>query len=211
MARVSGPLMSLDASGTVASTIVFSKWKGRNYVRKHVKPHNPKAALQVGMRAMFSFLSQAWASVISASQATWSDPADAKAISKFNAFMSANQYDWRNFQSPSQTATRDESLQANALTGFVVTPGVREVSVEITAGSSYSYDWGVLIYRSTENGFTPSLSTLVKVLPLSATTEGEATFEDGPLDAGTYYYVAQAFTIKGAKGELVSQESAIIE
>jgi len=40
MAKVTGPLMSLDASGTVGKTAVFSKWKGRNYVRLRVIPMN---------------------------------------------------------------------------------------------------------------------------------------------------------------------------
>lgn len=40
MAKVTGPLMSLDASGTVGKTAVFSKWKGQNYVRLRVTPMN---------------------------------------------------------------------------------------------------------------------------------------------------------------------------
>ena len=43
MAKVTGPLMSLDASGTVAGTVVFSKWHGRNYVRQRVIPQNPRS------------------------------------------------------------------------------------------------------------------------------------------------------------------------
>lgn len=43
MAKVTGPLMSLDASGTVGKTATFSKWKGQNYVRLRVTPKNPKS------------------------------------------------------------------------------------------------------------------------------------------------------------------------
>jgi len=46
MAKVTSPLMSIDASGSIASTIVFSKWKGRNYVRQLVVPANPRSAGQ---------------------------------------------------------------------------------------------------------------------------------------------------------------------
>jgi len=31
MVKLNAPLMSLDASGTVANSITFAKWKGRNY------------------------------------------------------------------------------------------------------------------------------------------------------------------------------------
>ena len=46
MATVTGPLFSIDASGGYASTMVFSKWKGRNYVRQLVIPSNPQSIAQ---------------------------------------------------------------------------------------------------------------------------------------------------------------------
>lgn len=46
MAKVSGPLMSMDASGKFGGAIVFSKWKGRNVVRQLVVPANPNSAGQ---------------------------------------------------------------------------------------------------------------------------------------------------------------------
>lgn len=65
MAKVTGPLMSLDASGTVANTVVFSKWKGRNYVRQRVVPSNPHSADQEAARNMVrvSGESQRWANI----------------------------------------------------------------------------------------------------------------------------------------------------
>jgi hypothetical protein len=50
MPTVVGPLMSLDASQTLAGTLVYSKWKGRNYVRLAVTPYNPKSSYQTGIR-----------------------------------------------------------------------------------------------------------------------------------------------------------------
>jgi hypothetical protein len=53
MAKVTGPLMSLDASGTVGKTTTFSKWKGRNYVRLRVTPLNPRSnAMQLVRQKM---------------------------------------------------------------------------------------------------------------------------------------------------------------
>lgn len=43
MAKVSGPLMSMEASGAYAGALVFGKWKGRNVVRQLVTPGNPKS------------------------------------------------------------------------------------------------------------------------------------------------------------------------
>lgn len=45
-AKVTGPLLSFDASGTVGKTATYSKWKGRNYTRLRVVPKNPQSASQ---------------------------------------------------------------------------------------------------------------------------------------------------------------------
>jgi hypothetical protein len=50
MAKTTGPLFSLEASGTVGNTVVYSQWKGVNYVRRRVVPANPYEALQVVAR-----------------------------------------------------------------------------------------------------------------------------------------------------------------
>lgn len=50
MAKVTGPLMSMDASGAFGGAIVFSRWKGRNTVRQLVTPSNPMSAGQVEAR-----------------------------------------------------------------------------------------------------------------------------------------------------------------
>lgn len=51
MARVTSPLMSLDASGSVGGTLTYAKWKGRNYVRQLVIPSNPRTSGQQATRA----------------------------------------------------------------------------------------------------------------------------------------------------------------
>lgn len=50
MAKVTGPLHSLDASGKFGGSLVFGKWKGRNTVRQLVTPSNPQSAGQQAAR-----------------------------------------------------------------------------------------------------------------------------------------------------------------
>lgn len=50
MAKVSGPLMSMDARGKFGNTLVFSGWKGRPTVRQLVLPTNPQSTNQVAAR-----------------------------------------------------------------------------------------------------------------------------------------------------------------
>lgn len=51
MAKVDGPLFSLEARGKIADAIVFFPWKGRHVVRQWLKPTNPKSSLQGYVRA----------------------------------------------------------------------------------------------------------------------------------------------------------------
>jgi len=51
MAKVNGPLFSLEARGKVGNAAVFFPWKGRHVVRQWLKPTNPKSTLQGYLRA----------------------------------------------------------------------------------------------------------------------------------------------------------------
>lgn len=46
MAKVTGPLYSMGASGKIADAMVFFGWKGVNVVRQWLKPANPQSAGQ---------------------------------------------------------------------------------------------------------------------------------------------------------------------
>ena len=50
MAKVKGPLMSMEASGSYGSTIVFGRRLGANVVRQLVKPSNPRTQGQMDAR-----------------------------------------------------------------------------------------------------------------------------------------------------------------
>lgn len=56
--------MSLDASGTVADTITFSKWKGRNYTRQRIIPSNPNTSGQQAVRSVIGTLAKACHAVL---------------------------------------------------------------------------------------------------------------------------------------------------
>ena len=60
MARLTAPLMSLGASGTIGKAITFSTWKGIPYARVRVIPANPKSVAQTAVRNIFTNLSELW-------------------------------------------------------------------------------------------------------------------------------------------------------
>lgn len=56
MARVTGPLMSMEASGTIGKTLTFANWVGRQYVRRWTRPSNPQTQHQMDQRNAFSII-----------------------------------------------------------------------------------------------------------------------------------------------------------
>lgn len=56
MAKVTGPLMSLEASGTIGDALTFSRWVGRPYVRRYSVPGNPQTLIQETHRNRFSVM-----------------------------------------------------------------------------------------------------------------------------------------------------------
>lgn len=58
--KVTGPGLSLDASGTIANTMTFSKWKGINYIRQRVIPTYRNSAEQIAVRGIVHDASIAW-------------------------------------------------------------------------------------------------------------------------------------------------------
>jgi len=50
MAKVKAPLMSFDARGQIAKSLVYLGWKGLKTVRQYVIPANPKSSDQQTQR-----------------------------------------------------------------------------------------------------------------------------------------------------------------
>lgn len=91
MALSTGPLFSLDARGQIGKAIVFSIWKGVNYVRRWTVPQNPQSADQVVVRTILTDGSQKWkdGTITSGDKLLWNAFAVGKPFSGFNAYMKA--------------------------------------------------------------------------------------------------------------------------
>ncbi len=71
MAKVRGPLFSLEARGKLASSLVYAVWKGLNYCRQYVIPHNPETAAQVTIRGYFTDAVAAYQAEDQATKDAW--------------------------------------------------------------------------------------------------------------------------------------------
>ncbi len=64
MAKVTGPLMSMSASGKLGEAIVFFTWKGLNVVRQWVSPSNPQTTSQGDRRIIIGGTGRAAAEIV---------------------------------------------------------------------------------------------------------------------------------------------------
>jgi hypothetical protein len=91
MAKVTGPLFSLDARQSLAKAIVYSYWRGLHYVRTRVVPRNPQSTGQTAIRNLIHDASQAWMNsdspIDSAYKAAYDAVADGQPLSGFNRFI----------------------------------------------------------------------------------------------------------------------------
>ena len=205
MVKVYGPMMSLDASGTLGNAVTFSKWKGRNYVRERVIPANPKSGAQVGRRSMFKFLSQQWASVATIDQATWQDLAEQLIASRFNGFVSANMTAWHNFLTPSEAspATRIGTPSDNVLTAAAW----EENRVKLTlSGSALGDAWGIVIFADIA-AVTPAVGNAIIVDP-DTTIAAHDIFWTPP-SVTTWHFNSIAFADDGAQAVAGGAQNAV--
>lgn len=206
MAGVKGPLFSLDASGSIGDAIVFSKWKGRNYVRRHAIPSNPKSVGQVSVRAMMKFLSQYWDSLSDGDKADWETRAAATDISPFNAYVGYNTERWGRFAFPSKLDPATDTNTAGTILSPTAVAGSRSIllSVPISAAAD---NWGVVIHSSLTTSFTPSRNTARQIIP--AESVDTFTWLDFPLTVGIeVFYRFESFSDDGVNDLLVGEESA---
>lgn len=209
MARVTGPLMSIEASGTYAKTLVYAKWKGRSYCRERVIPNNPRSALQTAVRAMMAYASNRWASIPALDQASWEEGALALEISPFNLFVKTALDRWQLTEAPSDNATPGAGggdLVIGTITrtgneGYATLGGTPNVT---TAADAV----GVVILRSTAEITAISWANAIAIIPV---TPDEAwLYTDSPLAAGTYHYRFAYISAEGELGTADADDTAVV-
>ena len=105
MAKVRGPLYSIDARGVIGDAMVFGGWKGIPWVREQFYPQQPRTADQVAQRTIFTAGVEKWHGLSSEQQADWQRAIERKGytMSGFNYFVSEYIKSMRLGQEPSIT------------------------------------------------------------------------------------------------------------
>jgi hypothetical protein len=204
MAKVTGPFMSIDASGTFANTITATKWKGRNVMRQKVTPANPRTGAQTGTRANFAGIVALWKLFVPTLTSAFETLAKQQNISAFNAFTGFNQKRLSQGKYIANTTAPTEEAPTANITALASTVSLKYV--QLTWTDSMDPDaWAVMIYRKLAADPTGVTSELIAVVP-----RGIQLYNDGPLTAGTYHYSARAVHIEGGATVLTAAEIAIV-
>ena len=86
MPKVTGPLFSLRASGTLNGALTFGTQQGRNIVRQRVTPKDPRSAGQLAQRARVALAATAWSSLDAITRAAWQTAGAAAAMNGYSYF-----------------------------------------------------------------------------------------------------------------------------
>lgn len=89
MAKVTAPLHSLTASGSIGGTLTMLRQSMRNIAKKKSRPGGTPSAAQLARRAYYRQASADWMALTPLQKAAWKPAADAAQITPYNAYMSA--------------------------------------------------------------------------------------------------------------------------
>jgi hypothetical protein len=200
MAKTNAPLLSWGASGSIAKTQVYSTWKGRPYVRRHVIPRDPNTAEQQSVRGLFAFLNDLWKYLPSGALGAWKLYADNSRFTDRNGWIKQN-------LKPLQGETDLDNILLSVAAGggiiaaaMNITPGNAQLEVALTApalpaGWSITKAWALAV-----RNVDPTSSTVYDVASGSADT-GPYEITLTGLTNGEEYIVGGWFEYETADGK----------
>lgn len=179
MATTKAPLFGLDASGALGGSIVFSKWKGRTYVRKLSIPANPKSGLQVGMRSSMRFITQDFKNLTAGQKAAWDTLAAVKNVTQLNAQVADAQRRTRVNDGVRRGPSESAGTTPDAAITLLATAQPKSLVNTWVAGANVpEYAW--MLFKSLTGTFDEDVSNLLRIL-----TAATLTYTDIGLTTGT--------------------------
>jgi len=198
MVKTQGPILGLQASGSLGGALIYSNWKGRGTLRKLTKPAQPRTALQIASRAMMKYLGIHWAELSAYDQSSWTELATQTNISPYNAYLSHALKRWRHFKPPLDNPTLLEEPVESTFGESSATGSVRQITLW-WEWSAIGNAVGVIIHRLPDEETEPSLNTVIAVI--TTPTAAVDTYIETPLTPGLYYYRIAAICPSGTYGE----------
>lgn len=136
MAVLGGPLFSLSARGTIASTITYSTWKGIQYARTRVIPANPRSVEQTKTRDVFTYLNDLYKFMPGIAREPWLAAVSGIPMTAQNMIQSKNVANLRDEIDLDLLDLSPGAFGGIPPSAIVVTPGNDSISVAVTAPSA---------------------------------------------------------------------------
>ncbi len=131
MARITLSPLIVDIRAKV-SDIVFSKWRGINYIRSRVVPSNPQTVAQVDVRNSLARCVDLWQGAQVTIMGAWNYVASGKPYSGFNRFVSENRVDEQSQIAIDASPTTD----VVSVTAFSAATGTATKEIDVTFTAS---------------------------------------------------------------------------
>ena len=204
MARGTGPLFSLEATGSIGDALTYGKRGRANVIKRKSQPANPRTIAQIQARAAIAAASELWRLATDADKESWAELAAQREITKFNAFTSYIRQGLLNGQGP----------RLNLTTGT----GPDTLGFNLTDLAQYGnnirldYEWGVggtegqtflITGKPDVGGSTPASEHTVVVHYVTALDEAVAFAHDyiNDLPDGDYRLGIISVGTDGSLGE----------
>ncbi len=142
MGKVTAPLLSFGASGTIGKVMTFASWRGVPYVRKHVIPANPQSVAQVLTRDIFGNMNTRWKQGGPLMRAPWNRFAVGQ------KFVGRNSYMGKNLQAMRGEADMDNYIGSPGAKG-----GLPPTSMVLTTSASLGLE-AVIVGPTPPTGWT---------------------------------------------------------
>jgi hypothetical protein len=180
MAKLTAPLLSFDASGQLAKTLVFFPWKGLKVARQYVVPTNPDTPAQQDQRG---YLTDIVAKIHTAQQEA--DPLDAVDVAAYAAWaaIQPTPRTWFNQACANYMAQYAAGKQGAIFLAGATTPGVDEIAitVDFLDGAANFITAGNFHYGTSKSNLMYTEAAVVAAKNASATLSGLVT--------GLRYYI----------------------
>lgn len=207
MVKLTGPMSSFKASGTLAGLLTYSNSRGRPYMKK--KSHTPdqRTNPQLTYRMMFIWLANHWPTIGPAARLLWEAPAQLAKISPYNAYIGANTKRWLNMEGPSQTPTVDDesSISIRQIGWGYYANGTFYITLKEAASANR---WGHVLHAGPIGGYTPTRATAVQI-NLDGPV-GYQYLEYSPLNPVSTKFRLTTFNVDGRMAILSRTWTAII-
>jgi len=172
MAKVDGPLFSLEARGKIGNAMVFFPWKGRHAVRRWLKPTNPRDINQKLIRQKLAAVGQCISKILGVSTTY---PNGALAVVEWKTLTPATQI-WNAYIVKSAL-----TKLASDATWILFAASIAGAD-ELVTWQSCALDMGMKTLYATEDPYATNISPELQLAAV-AFAAVEAGYSDVSIDA----------------------------